>query len=232
MPASRFSRLFALAAFAFAACAHAQLAPPEADGVQRFDGVVKVYLLNEFGDVEGVIANDGTQVRFPPHMGPDLVAALKPGDAFTAQGGGVRGRSFRAYALGKTGSAQLTEGRPSAGRVPQPRDARIAALRRLDADSVVVVLLRSPRDEIDGALLADGTIVRLPPRSEAVGAATLRPGVRMQASGYGTQNAYGRCLRAEMLGLDGKTMTALQPRGPELPPRPPATPDRPAPPAR
>ena len=217
------------------ACAQVQPPVPDAPRESAVDacrGVVRLYLVSEFGDVEGIVAQDNTQVRFPPHMGPDLVRALKPGDRFVAQGRGAAGRGFRAYAIGREGATPLVEARPSDVVVPTPPEVRAAALEAMHVDGIVAAILRGPRDEIDGVLMNDDTIVRLPPRSAIVDGDALRVGAKLTAEGYGTRNRYGRALRAEKVGLNGDAMASLQPRGPAVPPRPPApplAPDRPAP---
>lgn len=203
---------------------------PDARTVDAYQGVVRLYLVNEFGEVEGVIATDGTQVRFPPHMGPDLVRTLKPGDRFVAQGRGVGGRGFRAYAIGSPNAVPLVEARPSAVTTPLPPEVRASRLTAMDVDGAVDALLYGPRGEIDGVLMDDATIVRLPPRSPVVDAATLRVGSKLVARGYGTSNRFGRSLRAEQVGLNGQPPVALQPRGPAVPARPPATATPPTPP--
>ena len=217
------------------ACAQVPPSAPEAPGESAVDscrGVVSLYLLSEFGDVEGIVAQDGTQVRFPPHMGPDLVRSLKPGDRFIAQGRGAASRGFRAYAIGREGATPLVEARPSDVVAPVPPEVRAASLTAMRVDGTVAHVLRGPRGEIDGVVLADDTIVRLPPRSAVVDADALRVGARLAAEGYGTRNRYGRALRAERVGLDGGELQSLQPRGPDAPPRappPPPVPARPAP---
>ncbi len=186
---------------------------------------MRLYLLNEFGDVEGVIAQDGTQVRFPPHLGPDLVRTLKPGDRFVAQGRGQSGRGFRAYAIGQYDAAPIVEARPSVDAgPPKPSEARAAALTAMRVEGVVANVLHAPLGEVDGVVPGDGTIVRLPPRNGIVDPASLRVGSTLSASGYGTKNAYGRSLRAERVGIDGQTMVTRQPRGPAAP-RPPTRPE-------
>ena len=64
-----------------------QVAPPPAPGASFYghsspvaQGTVGQYLLNPHGEVDGLLLSDGTQVHFPPHMGDELVAAVKPQD--------------------------------------------------------------------------------------------------------------------------------------------------------
>lgn len=55
-------------------------------GYPSVAGTVKQYLLTPVGDVEGVELEDGTDVRFPPHMGAALTAIVKPGDRASVMG--------------------------------------------------------------------------------------------------------------------------------------------------
>lgn len=189
------------------------------DGPQVRSGLVRQYLVDEFGDVGGVIAADGLQVRFPPHMGADLVRTLKPGDRFVAHGVDEDGdHRFRAYALGRPDAAPLIESRPT-GAAPPSRDRRVATLVAMSVDGRIALLLSGPRGDVDGVVLDDGTIVRLPPPG-LPDPASPKVGMRLVAEGLGTRNAYGRALRADRVGLDGGPILALQPRGPVRPPPP------------
>jgi hypothetical protein len=184
-------------------------------------GVVQRYLTNEFGDVDGILATDATPVRFPPHMSRDLVAALKPGDRFVARGRPLPGGGFQAYSLGREGTRPLVESRPSIDGPPPPPDPAHAALAAMTVDGRIVAILRGPAGDADGIVIDDGSIVKLPPHSRIVAADALRIGMVVHATGYGTGNRYGRSLRAEQIGFDGRPPVPLQPEGPRLPPKPP-----------
>ncbi len=49
-------------------------------------GKVAQYDLTPRGDVDGLILDDGTEVHFPPHLGTQVVAAVRPGDSVTIHG--------------------------------------------------------------------------------------------------------------------------------------------------
>ena len=49
-------------------------------------GRVAQYSLTPRGDVDGLILDDGTEVHLPPHLGAQLTATVKPGDAVTVHG--------------------------------------------------------------------------------------------------------------------------------------------------
>jgi len=202
---------------------------PADDTLAKCSGTVQRYLMNEFGDVDGILADNDDAIRFPPHMSQDLVAALKPGDRFVAQGRRLPGGGFQAYSLGKEGSKPLVESRPTATDTARPRpDVRVGALVAMTVDGAIVAILRGPDGDADGIVLEDGTIVKLPPHSRFVAPDGLRLGATVHAAGYGTRNRYGQSLRAEQFAFDGQPLTSLQPPGPTAPPKaPPAIPGRP-----
>ena len=49
-------------------------------------GKVSRLLVNPFGEVDGLLLDTGTLVTFPPHMGEQLTAAVKPGDRVEVKG--------------------------------------------------------------------------------------------------------------------------------------------------
>jgi hypothetical protein len=57
-------------------------------------GTVKQYTLTPRGDVDGLILNDGTEVKLPPHLTAQVVFAIHPGDEVS-----IRGLRARAIAL-------------------------------------------------------------------------------------------------------------------------------------
>jgi hypothetical protein len=58
-------------------------------------------------------------------------------------------------------------------------------------------LLTGPRGEVNGAILADDTIVRIPPHLAEK--QKLEVGKELTASGFGTQNAFGRVVQVTKL---------------------------------
>src|ERR1700761_156742 len=49
-------------------------------------GKVAEYSLTPRGDVDGLLLGDGTEVHLPPHLGTQLVFAVRPGDDVTIRG--------------------------------------------------------------------------------------------------------------------------------------------------
>ena len=67
------------------------------------NGRVATALYTDRGDVNGALLQDGTIVRFPPHLGPTLSVSLQPGASLYARGYGARsalGTALEATAIG------------------------------------------------------------------------------------------------------------------------------------
>lgn len=79
----------------------------------RVSGVVRRILTGGRGETNGVIPDDGTVVRFPPHVGEAFANILAPGARLVAQGygsSGPAGTALEAVALGSSESAMMTVG--------------------------------------------------------------------------------------------------------------------------
>ncbi len=235
----------ALAAGAVGGIAYAQ-STPTYDPAQLpvTKGRVAQYSLTPRGDVDGLILDDGTQVHVPPHLGTQLVFVAKPGDMVTVHG--LHAREIpMVQAMQVTNDAtnqSVTDAGPGA-RGPRghgkkehgrkghgPHDAMG---QKMDAQGAIKAQLHGPRGDLNGVLLADGTIVRLPPPEAQRLAGQLAVGKTLAVRGDGTDNALGRLIEAREIGPSQGAMTQLRPpppggpgkdHGGGPPPVPPAAP--------
>lgn len=217
-------RSILFAALLLAAPVAASIAQPVAtydpEQLPATRGRVAQWSLTPRGDVDGLILEDGTQVHMPPHLGPRLVDAIRPGDAVTVRG-------LRARALPLVQALSVTD--DASGRTVQDDGPRAAppppkppgpAGQWTEVDGRIRQLLYGPRGDNNGVLLEDGTQVRVPPRSAA--AAQLQPGHRLVAQGYGIAGPYGRVLDAQMIGESPSQLVQVGPPKRPRGPRPPA----------
>lgn len=78
---------------------------PRALSAMNASGRVARLLYTSRGDANGVVLDNGTIVRFPPHVGAQLATTLQPGSALHARGWGSRnaqGNALEATAIGST----------------------------------------------------------------------------------------------------------------------------------
>ncbi len=184
-------------------------------------GTVAEYSLTPRGDVDGLILSDGTEVHLPPHLGTQLVFAVKPGDAVTVRGlhamavPMVQAASVSNDASGKTVVDTGPGGPPGPRGVEQP----------LTAAGRIKALLHGPRGDLNGVLLEDGTIVRMPPPEATRLSAQLTVGAPLVVRGGGYQGDLGRVIEAAAIGPSDTELTQIAtppppPRGPRVPPPP------------
>ncbi|WP_322033860.1 hypothetical protein [Paraburkholderia sp. J76] len=178
--------------------------------------VVARFLTNPDGDVDGFLTSDGMLVHFPPHMGPQLTAMVRPGDHVQVSGWRGPGGNLAAQRIADTRSGQQLVDQPPAGPPPLPPELRAAALSRLSVQGQVAHVTTAPRGEPDGVILADGTVIKLTPPIAQQFPALLQTGANVSAQGYGTRNQYGTALQATAFGSPGN-LTQLYDRQPPAP---------------
>jgi len=195
--------------------------PPAYQAVETVQGVVSQYLMNPNGEVDGLLLKDGTQVHFPPHMSADLTQTVGPAGRISAQGVHENAIHFRAFTIFNTKTGQsVNEVRPSQFGPPLPPELRGVELKPLQVEGKIKVVLVAPRGETDGAVLENGTIIRVPPYVGAQYSVWLQVGQPIVVHGYGTENRFGRSLQATAIGLSGQPLTPIYgPVGPAAPPR-------------
>lgn len=175
------------------------LGPPAPVTAPDIKGKVARYSLTPHGTVDGLIFADGTEVNLPSHFSTQLTFIVHPGDTVTVRGV-KNGISPTVTALSVTNDAtgavlETTQG----GKPPQ----------RLDDESRVRLQLHDPRGRLNGVLLEDGTIVRMPPADADRHAASLAVGQSLFARGDGSSTVLGRVIAAREIGPSRTTLTRI-----------------------
>jgi hypothetical protein len=167
----------------------AQQAPPN-DAAKMFKGTVAQYSLTPGGDVDGLILADGTEVFWPPHFSTQLVFSIRPGDAVTIQGSkvGVTPMVAAESVTNDATSVMVANMGP-----PSPP-------KRLEDEGRIKAQLHDRRGNLNGVLLEDGTIVRMPPPEAERLAANLAVGQPLYASGDGVASPLGKVIAAHEIG--------------------------------
>jgi hypothetical protein len=143
-----------------------------------------------------------------------LVYAIKRGDAVTVRGlKALSSPLIAAIAITNdaTGYTVVDSG-PGAGPGAGSRGARQA----MSLQGRVQMSLHGPRGELNGAMLEDGTIVRLlPPEAERL-AVLLMPGQAIVVEGDGLTTAMGRVVEVQAIGPSQAQLNVVQGPGPPL----------------
>lgn len=179
--------------------------------------VVSRFLTNPDGDIDGFLASDGTLVSVPPHLGSQLGAMVRPGDAVQVSGRRDAAGNLRAQRIVEQRSGrQLVDQAPPPGAPAMPPEARSARLARLSAQGKVAHVTTAPRGEADGVILADGTVIKLTPPVAQQFPDLVKVGADVVAQGYGTRNQYGTSLQVTAFGPPGNVQR-IHERAPMLP---------------
>jgi hypothetical protein len=206
--------------------------PPPASGPAQpglVSGVVSHFLLTPRGELEGVLLADGTEVHTPPHLTDQLAAAVRIGDQVQAQGWRIGAiNMIEAYTMTdlRTGQTVVNQGPPPPGSRPPPLPPGVPA----PGAQVGTVVSRvqqpiyGPRGDINGALLEDGTEIKMPPHIAWQMGSLLQPGQQIAAQGFVLSTPYGRVMEVQALGPSPNQLTAIGPSAVFAPPPPPPPP--------
>jgi hypothetical protein len=186
------------------------LEPPSMDKPPVADGIVDRYLLNPRGDVSGLLLRDGSQMHVTFRAAQDLTKVIQPGDRVR-----VHGRRASDSPLVKPDVIiNVTDGTsftvPYRLDLPMPPREERPTITELNAAGTIQVLLYDHlKGVVNGALLSDGTQVRLPPDIGDRFHASLERNMDVEVRGYGIATPYGTALEAFAIGRKGHPLTHL-----------------------
>jgi hypothetical protein len=186
------------AAMAIGSAGLAMAQPAPAGDPTEVKGKVAQYSLTPRGNVDGLILVDGTEVRLPPHVSTQLVFAVRPGDAVTIRGVKTAARpAVIVVSVTNDATGAVVDVRP-----PGPP-------QQLDDESRIKLQLHDPDGHLNGVLLEDGTIVRMPPPDAERDAAGLVVGQPLYARGDGMSGPLGKVIGAREIGPTKTELTKV-----------------------
>lgn len=182
---------------------------------QEEQGAIQRFLMSSRGEVTGLILEGGTQVSLTPAIVTRLKKVVAVGDVVLVKGFYENDRVFKAEDItnvrtNRRVSAQLSpppgpaqddlpnslppEGTHS--KISKTPGPKFRGLDKISAEGTVQTRLYGKFGELNGVVLSDGTIVNF--RPEVINTMELNAeiGDKLKASGYGTQNNYGRAIDA------------------------------------
>lgn len=168
------------------------------DGLPETRGTVARFLLNPQGELDGFVLGlrHPRQVHFPPHLSWQIARSVAVGDKVRVRGVKPRGADMISAVsiTTKTGNVMLDEGpHGNGGTHHRPNDRR----RPMQASGEVLLSLFGPKGELRGALLHDGTSLRMPPHAAVELASYLAPGAHVQAWGHGIRSRHGQTIEVD-----------------------------------
>ena len=171
------------------------------DSLPETAGTFERFVLNPRSEVDGFVLRDKKTVvlvHTPPHMDKEITRHLRQGEMVRVRGVRPRGANLlAAVAVTTAAGREIVDNGPDHDREhPKVKHAPMAAEGRVELS------LFGPKGELRGALLADGTVLRLGPKEAEHVAALLAPGAMVAARGDGLQTRHGRVIHVDEIGPD------------------------------
>ena len=189
-------------ALAVGTAAVAQEAVIDPDQLPAVRGTVSQYILGSDGDVAGLMLGDGFEVQANTRDTSELVLVARPGDHVTVHG-------LKAHAEPMMLAMSITNDTTHATLLTRNRSRSHDRDAPVEASGSIKARLHDTAGEVDGVLLADGTVVNLPLSDIERRGPQLAVGQTIYASGSGASNLLGRVIAARVLGPSKATATQV-----------------------
>jgi hypothetical protein len=194
-------------------------------------GTVKAFKMTPVGDLEGMILTDGTEVHVPPQ----LAAAVRPGEAVRVLGWRTSVPNFvvATSLAGQRGQSVVDQDPPPPGTMPPPPPPGQSApgAQQATVQGRVQQVLHGPAGDVNGALLDDGTTIKVAPPLVWQASSGLQSGQIITVQGWAVSNGYGRVVEVQTIGAGPPEVTQKATPGGAPPPTPPPGAAPPSPPA-
>jgi hypothetical protein len=173
-------------------------------------GTVERFLLNPHGEIDGFVMNGETPapilVHTPPHMGAELTRHVKAGDVVGVRGVRPRkGDVIAAVAVTSANGTHIIDRGPDDEREHPEHEKK-----KMSAEGAVRLSLFGPKGELRGALLADGTAIRIGPKEAEQIAGLLAPNARIAVRGEGVETKHGRVVGAKEIGTSSHDLRPIK----------------------
>lgn len=152
-------------------------------------GKVKRMHMNLQGELDGFYFETGTLVRVPKHLSQQLASVVHSGDELRVEGSTNPEGVVRALSI-----TNLTNHRRLATET-------ITRLKPITTEGRIERVFRGKRGEVREVVMSDGSIIKIPREAQTEFSELLREGELIAATGFGTENEYGRSFEANALGV-------------------------------
>jgi hypothetical protein len=182
-------------------------------------GTVERFILNPHGEIDGFVLTNEAQasilVHLPPHMEAELIRQVKAGDVVSVRGVRPRkGDLIAAVAITAANGAAIIDQGPDHDR-EHPKIEKA----KMSVEGTVRMSLFGPKGELRGALLTDGTVIRIGPKAAEAVAALLAPSAKIAVKGDGFASQHGRVVHAKEIGSRRDDLRAIEEAKPKHGPK-------------
>jgi hypothetical protein len=172
-------------------------------------GTITQFLLNPRGEADGFILDATRQVHFPPHLGTRVTQRVALGQTVIVRGVKPRAADMiSAVSIAPNdGEAIVDEGPHHDEHEREPSQLEPLAT---ELAGTIALSLYGPKGELRGALLDDGTSLRMSHDAADELQAYLSPGARVRAWGELVESRYGRTLEVSEIAHEAENDTGIE----------------------
>ena len=188
------------------------------DHLPETSGVVECFLLNGEGEADGLVLQGGSEIHFPPHMGSEVLAAIRPGRTVHVRGVRPRGVAMvAAVSIAPEEGAWIVDAGPPEDDEAWNAARKLAHAKRtkIEAQGVVRQLLHGPKGEVRGVLLEDGRTGRFPPHAAQDLGALLVPNASVLLRGEGLATPHGTVIAVREVGTSADDLRSIEAKKPK-----------------
>lgn len=168
-------------------------------------GNVKQYLPTPYGNLGGLLLNDGTQVMFSTMFGEAAKTFVRPGQDITIRGLKAHHLPLlQAFLIENQRGQKIQEDSPEAGFSPVPITGP-----DLFVQGQIGQLLHNLQGQVMGVVLKDGTVIYIRPSDISKLGFDLKPEISLFVRGMGSVTSMGRALQARLIGQKENQMIEL-----------------------
>jgi hypothetical protein len=187
-------------------------------------GTIEQFVMNRDGELDGLLLSTGTEtqlVHFPPHMGGAVERTIKAGDSITVHGVKPRGAAvIAAVSLVPADGVEILDEGPDAPHQEAPPAGDEAVKHDAKAGGVVRLTLYGPKGELRGAVLEDGTAIRLGKKEAQRFADLLQLGAAVAVEGTAIVCRHGTAINAKAIGAKADRLQPVKEKKEDEPDKP------------
>jgi hypothetical protein len=179
------------------------------------EGKVDSFTLSSAGVLDGFILDDSTEVHVSAFLSKQLGQAVQLGEPVMVHGQQVPGLRVVIASM-VTGEVTL-ETVVDAGSKGFDESTHTAGVQATTATGTITRLLHGEQGELNGALLDNGLMVRMPPGVPITRPELFVVGLQIAVGGDEFDTEYGKVIRMFSMGDSDNELTPVRPDGLEMP---------------
>jgi hypothetical protein len=177
------------------------------------------FIINRHGYIDGLIVSydhESLLIHVPPHLHDQIERAVRPDDLIQVRGVRLRGINvIAAIAITTADRTEIVDHGPDHADKSKCEETADEVEENADLDGVVRLSLFGPKGELRGALLTDGTVVRVGPKEAKDFAHLLAPGASLAVRGKRLLTRHCAVVTAAEMGSDASELKPIKKAKPE-----------------